>query len=142
MISDTAVADYIAFLETMTPESLDRFEEVFAPDAHFRDPFNDARGLPAVRQVFEKMFQDLDGHGFQVLGHAIAGERVYMNWRFRIVPKGRKREWWIDGMSAVDFRDDGKVVAHIDHYDAAGQIYERFPLIGPVLRALRRRIAA
>ncbi len=142
MVSDAAVADYIAFLETMTPESLSRFEAVFAPDARFRDPFNDAHGLPAIRRVFEKMFEDLDEHGFQVLDHAIAGERVYMNWRFRIVPKGKRQEWWIDGMSSVDFRDDGKVTAHIDHYDAASQIYEKFPFIGAVLRALRRRIAA
>ncbi|NIA72414.1 nuclear transport factor 2 family protein [Pelagibius litoralis] len=142
MISEAAVADYIAFFENLTPGSLSRFEEVFAPDARFRDPFNDARGVAAVRRVFEKMFDDVDEHSFKVLDHGISGNRAYLNWEFRITPKGKTKVWTIEGMSVIVFRDDGKVEAHIDHYDAASQIYEKIPLVGTVLRGLRRRIAA
>ena len=142
MISQEAVADYIVFFENLTSEDLARFESVFAADARFRDPFNDAHGVAAVRRVFEKMFDDVDHHRFKVLDHAVAGNRAYLNWEFRIIPKGKTTEWRIDGMSTIDFRDDGKVAAHIDHYDAAGQIYEKIPLIGTLMRGLRRRIAA
>ena len=123
MISQEAVADYIAFFENLTTEDLARFETVFAADARFSDPFNDARGLAAVRRVFEKMFEDVDHHSFKILDHALAGKRAYLNWEFRFIPRGKTTEWLICGMSTVDFGDDGKVTAHIDHYDAASQIY-------------------
>ena len=142
MVSDAAVAEYIAFFENLTPADLKRFEEVFAPDARFRDPFNDARGVTAVRRVFEKMFEDVETHSFKVLDHAVAGDRAYLNWEFRLTPRGKTEVWPIEGMSVITFREDGKVTAHIDHYDAAGQIYEKIPLIGAVLRGIRRRIAA
>ena len=142
MISQEAVAGYIAFFENLTREDLARFDSVFSEDARFSDPFNDARGVAAVRRVFEKMFDDVDHHSFKVLDHAVAGSRAYLNWEFRIVPKGKTTEWRIDGMSTIDFHDDGKVTAHIDHYDAASQIYEKVPFIGALMRALRRRIAA
>lgn len=142
MISQEAVADYITFFEGLTREDLGRFDTVFAADARFSDPFNDARGVAAVRRVFEKMFDDVDHHSFKVLDHAVTGNRAYLNWEFRIVPKGKSAEWRIDGMSTIDFREDGKVTAHIDHYDAASQIYEKIPLLGALMKALRRRIAA
>lgn len=142
MVSETTVAGYIAFFENLTPGDLGRFEEVFTPDAQFRDPFNDAHGIAAVRRVFEKMFEDVDGHSFKVFDHAIAGDRAYLNWEFTLTPKGKTETWPIKGMSTIQFRADGKALAHIDHYDAAGQIYEKIPLIGAVLRAMRRRIAA
>lgn len=142
MISDAAVSDYITFFENLTPESLSRFEEVFSSDARFRDPFNDARGVAAVRRVFEKMFEDVDEHKFKVQSYAVSGNSAYLVWVFEITPKGKKKVWLIEGMSRIDFREDGKVTAHIDYYDAAGQIYEKVPLIGAVLRLMRRKIAA
>ncbi|WP_282610397.1 nuclear transport factor 2 family protein [Pelagibius sp. Alg239-R121] len=142
MVSETAVADYIAFFENLTPDDLGKFDEIFASDARFRDPFNDAHGVAAVRRVFEKMFEDVDGHSFKVFDHAISGNRVYLNWEFRLTPRGKSDVWQIEGMSVIEFREDGKVSAHVDHYDAASQIYEKIPVIGAVLRGLRRRIAA
>ena len=142
MISQEVVTRYIAFFENLTPDSLDRFDEVFAADARFRDPFNDSRGIAAVRQVFARMFEQLQDHSFKVLDHAVAGNRAYLNWEFRFSRRGKTQSLLIEGMSPIDFDHDGRVTAHIDHYDAAGQVYETIPLLGAVLRALRKRIAA
>ena len=142
MIPQEVVTRYIAFLEDLTPESLDRFDEIFAADARFRDPFNDARGIAAVRRVFERMFEQLEDHGFKVLDHVVAGNRAYLNWEFRFTRRGKSQGLVIEGMSTVDFSDDGKATAHVDHYDAAGQVYESIPLLGAVLKVLRRRISA
>ena len=142
MISQEVVTSYIAFLEGMTPESLERFSEVFAADARFCDPFNDVRGIDSVRRVFEQMFEQLEDHGFKVLDHAAAGNRAYLNWEFRCTRRGKSQGFVIEGMSTVDFNEDGKAIAHIDHYDAASQVYESIPLLGAVLRVLRRRISA
>ena len=142
MTTQGTLAGYIAFLENLKPEDLARFDNVFAAEARFRDPFNDVRGVAGIRRVFEKMFEDLSHHSFKVVDHAIGGNRAYLEWQFRFTPKGRTQPWLIEGMSIVDFDENGKVTVHIDHYDAAGQIYEKFPLIGAVLRMLRRRLAA
>jgi len=36
----------------------------------------------------------------------------------------------------------GKVVEHIDYWDAAEQVYERLPLLGPILRRVRQRLGS
>jgi hypothetical protein len=45
-------------------------------------------------------------------------------------------------MSEVQFDEAGSVRAHIDHWDAAGQLYEKLPVIGWILRRIRARLAA
>jgi steroid delta-isomerase len=37
---------------------------------------------------------------------------------------------------------DGRVVYHRDYWDAAGELYERIPLLGALMRGVRRRLRA
>jgi hypothetical protein len=48
----------------------------------------------------------------------------------------------VPGMSFVRFDDQGKVVEHIDYWDPAAGIYEQLPLLGTLMRYLRRRLSA
>lgn len=48
--------------------------------------------------------------------------------------------WSVPGCSELHFSADGRVSAHLDYWDAAGQLYEIIPLLGRCLRALRHRL--
>jgi hypothetical protein len=50
------------------------------------------------------------------------------------------RDWDITGMSEIHLAPDRRVAAHIDHWDAGQQFYELLPVIGSVIRLLRRRV--
>ena len=58
MTSPAASVDaLIAFYETLSPGSITRFAEFYAPDACFKDPFNEVRGVPAIKRIFSHMFR-------------------------------------------------------------------------------------
>ena len=42
----------IAFYHHLTPESVERFSEFYAADAYFKDPFNEVRGIDAIKHIF------------------------------------------------------------------------------------------
>jgi len=138
---DDRIRAYIAAFEGLTPENLSALVRLCAWDVHFRDPFNDVHGAAQFRAVFEKMFADVAAPSFQVRHWARSGATAYLRWTFTFQPRRGRTVWRIEGMSEVTLNDEGLVAAHIDHWDAAGQLYERLPLIGPVLRGLRRRLA-
>ncbi|MDX1710497.1 MAG: nuclear transport factor 2 family protein [Rhodovibrionaceae bacterium] len=133
---------YAQFFEQLDRDSLERIEQLCAPEVRFKDPFNDVTGVAAVRRVFEKMFEDVDDPAFEVTDIACSGQTAYLRWRFFFRPRKASRQWRIEGMSEVAFDTDGRVLSHIDHWDAAGQLYERLPIIGTLLRKIRRRLAA
>ncbi len=135
-----AVDAYVRFWETLSPASLGRLEEVASPDVRFTDPFNDVRGLAGFRSVFDDMFRRVSEPCFRVTGRAVDGDLCFLRWEFTF--RGRGRDWRIDGVSEVRFDASGRVLSHVDHWDAAGQFYESLPVIGAVLRFLRRRVAA
>lgn len=140
-MSEDRAAAYIRFYETMTPESLARLPDLVTPDLHFADPFNDVRGIAAMQRILAKMFADLREPRFVVTHHAWDGELCFLRWRFTARSKSGD-PWAIEGMSELRFAADGKVASHIDHWDAGKQFYEKLPLIGALLRLIRRRVAA
>lgn len=131
---------YRRYLETLTPQTLDRLSDFVAPDVRFRDPFNDVRGVDAMARVFRDMFEKVPDVRFTVRRMMAEGEDCLMTWRFEGTLMGRP--WAVEGASALRFAADGRVAEHIDHWDAATNFYERLPLIGWLLRRIRRRIAA
>ena len=141
-VVDPAARSYAAFLEALSPDRLGELDGLCAPDVHFRDPFNDTRGIPAMAAVLRDMFERVDGPRFTVTGSAIDGSRALLAWTMTFRPKGRTDEWRIEGASFVTFDAEGRVIEHIDHWDAAGQLYARLPVIGTVVRLLRRRLSA
>ena len=90
--------------------------------------------------MFDDLFQRTSNPRFRVIGYATSGDRCFMRWCLEF-GSGR-RDWRLDGMSEVRFDNSGRVIEHFDHWDAAGQLYERLPIIGTVLRTIRRRLAA
>lgn len=131
-----AVSRYIEFFNNFSASDLDRFETYFQSNARFRDPFNDVRGIEAIRRIFAHMYKPCPKTRFIVHDHAISGMTAYLHWGFDC-----NKEMHIDGLTKVTFADDGRVIAHLDYWDPAAEIYEKLPLIGLLARALRRQLA-
>lgn len=142
-MTHAALDAYIAYFETLTPETTARLGEFVTPDVHFRDPFNDVRGAARFRAVLNHMFQTMEDSRFVVTDRAIGQAASYVRWNYTFRPRGRGGPAWeIVGMTEIAFGDAGRVTAHLDHWDAAGQIYERLPVLGSLMRLIRRRVAA
>jgi steroid delta-isomerase len=144
---DAALIRYCAWFEQVTVVDLPRLHELFATDARFVDPFNDVRGLPEVRAVFERMFARCVEVRFEIHEAFRTGEVALLHWTMRFRPAPTRpgaapgAEWTLHGMSRVVFAADGRVAEHVDHWDTGGQLYARFPVLGPVIRWLQRKLA-
>lgn len=140
--ADPRTQSVIRFFETLTPASLAQIAQVYAEEAHFVDPFNDVKGLPAVRRVFEHMFQNVHAPRFEVLRAFSDADECMLLWDFHFRSKSTAPPTVIHGVSHLRFGADGRVVFHQDHWDPARQLYEGLPLLGALLRWLRRRLSS
>ena len=137
------LARVIAFFETIDEASVERLDDLYAEGAHFKDPFNDVRGTQAIRHVFERMFEQVGSPRFHVIGAMQVGTGAFLIWEFRFRFKrfDTRSVQTIRGASHLDFAADGRVARHRDYWDAAEELYEKLPLVGTLMRWLKRRAA-
>ena len=139
-----AVARLVQLYEQLTPQHLDSLHLCYAPQAHFKDPFNDVRGVASIRQVFAHMFATLDAPRFAVTEQLVQGRQAFLAWEFHF----RLRRWragqpqCIRGGSLLRFDAQGLVQEHRDYWGTAEELYEKLPVLGVLMRALRRAGAA
>lgn len=136
MSNENAVEELVHFYETLTPATLaDGLRRVYAPDARFKDPFNDVQGLEAIGRVFEHMFEQVSHPRFQVTRRMVHGSEAFLIWDLIARP------YSIHGASHIVFDAAGKVSCHRDYWDAAGEVYEKVPVLGVLMRWLKSRLA-
>ena len=139
--SDEAVTRVVALFETLTPTSVATLPAFYAADARFKDPFNDVRGIAAITAIFAHMFEALEGPHFVVRERIVQGQQCFLTWEFRFRFRRFKQgeEQVILGGSHLVFDDTGLVTLHRDYWDAAEELYEKLPVVGGVMRWLKKR---
>lgn len=138
-----ALARLCAFYSELSPDSLSGIVAIYAPAASFKDPFNEVVGVPAIEGIFRAMFDQLDAPRFLIRATVLEGASACVTWEFEFGFRsfGRGQTQLIRGASWLDFDESGRVVRHRDYWDAAEELYEKIPLIGALMRAMRRRLA-
>lgn len=135
----TRFSDIAHWFQTLTPESLERVGEMYAQDAVFVDPFNQLTGLTAVRAVYQHMFDTLKQPRFIVTTIVERERDGFMTWDFLFECRGQAQQ--ISGCTQFELNDQGLIVLHRDYWDAAQQVYEKIPLLGSVMRMIRRKLS-
>jgi ketosteroid isomerase-like protein len=130
-----------AFFESLSPADLDRIGDLYAPDARFKDPFNEVQGLGAIRAIFAHMFEALHEPHFVVTGGFAQGDEAFLTWDFvfRFKRFDSQKVQTVRGATHLRFAPDGRVTLHRDYWDAAEELYEKLPVVGGLMRWLKRR---
>jgi len=69
---------FIAFYHDLTPQSIERFPDFYGPDAYFKDPFNEVRGVEAIQHIFTHMFRQVEMPRFVVTEHVADANGVML----------------------------------------------------------------
>jgi len=133
------VEDYAEFMTNLSVDTLPDLSQHVTSDVFFRDPFNEVTGIDKMHQIFAHMFETMGAVRFKILHCAMSGETGLLYWSMAATLRGKP--WEFEGMTKVEFDNEGRAVSHVDHWDAAREFYEYFPIIGWALKTIRQKIA-
>ena len=129
----------VAWFESITPASLAEMERHYTDDAWFKDPFNEVRGVPRIRAIFARMFEQVDAPRFVVLQRVIDGDEAFLVWDMHFRFRGGTQAQRIHGASHLRLAADGRVCRHRDYWDTGEELYAKLPGLRILFRWLRRR---
>ena len=137
----SAVARIVEFFEHLAVADLARIDRIYASDACFKDPFNEVRGRAAIAAIFSHMFEKVGEPRFIVHDRVGDEREVFLTWDFEF-RRGRGETMRIRGASHLRLDGHGRITWHRDYWDAAEELYEKLPLLGTLMRWLKRSAAA
>jgi ketosteroid isomerase-like protein len=129
------------YFESLAPADIARLGDFYASDARFKDPFNQVQGIDAIAGVYRHMFTALDTPRFTITNRIVDGTQLFLVWefsfRFRRFHAGKEQK--IHGGSHLVLDEAGLISLHRDYWDAAEELYEKLPLLGSLMRWLKKR---
>ncbi len=131
----------VDYWQTLTLTTVDAISTIYTEDAYFRDPFNEVTSIEKIRHIFADMYVRLDAPTFTITETIEEPHGALLIWDFTFRIKTLKPEMnrRIHGTSHIRFASDGRVQYHRDYWDAAGELYEQLPLVGSLMRFLKKR---
>lgn len=130
-----------SFFETLSPQSVSQLHTIYDVQARFKDPFNEVQGLTEIERIFRHMYVALEQPHFVITGELVDGAQAFLTWEFRFRFKRFETSTvqTVRGGSHVVFNAQGLVTMHRDYWDAAEELYEKLPVLGGVMRWLKKR---
>ena len=139
--TEEAVTRVIAFFEKLSPADVATIGQFYGPQARFKDPFNEVVGVPAIQGIFAHMFEALEQPRFVVTGRVVQGQQCFLTWDFLFAFKNFEKgvTQTVRGASHLVLDEQGLVTLHRDYWDAAEELYEKLPVVGALMRWLKKR---
>ena len=87
------------------------------------------------------MFEQVDQPKFIVLNEISNSNQACLTWEFRFRFKNEAHQQVICGCSWLTIRQS-LITEHRDYWDAAEELYEKLPLLGSLMRFLKKKLRA
>jgi limonene-1,2-epoxide hydrolase len=115
-------------------------DEVYASDILFEDPLHRIAGLAALKAYFERMYAGVESIGFEFGDVIEAPGQAMLTWTMRMTHRRLRAGEELALPGATHIRFGEKVHYHRDYFDAGALLYERLPVLGGIVRAIRKRV--
>ncbi len=141
---EAALQRVVHFFEHLQPSDVAQIAQLYTADAQFKDPFNEVQGIPAIERIFDHMFVALHSPRFVITQRVQNDTQCFVTWDFFFsVPRmGQGATQTIRGATHFVLRkeaDTWRVAVHRDYWDAAEELYEKLPVVGGIMRWLKKR---
>ena len=132
----------VGWFETLSPQSVARTAEFYAPGARFKDPFNEVQGVQAIAHIYAHMFVQVHAPRFRVLDRVQDAGGALLTWEFSFSGKPGSQTTVVRGATHLKFDAQGRILEHRDYWDTGEELYAKVPVLGALMRWLRRRLSA
>jgi ketosteroid isomerase-like protein len=126
--------------ENLAPNSIDALVALYSKDAFFKDPFNEVKGHADIRYIFTHMFTQVKNPHFVIKNTLENGSHACLIWEFIFqLKQSSEINQAIRGCTWMTFNEELLITEHRDYWDAAEELYEKIPVLGALMRWLKKR---
>jgi limonene-1,2-epoxide hydrolase len=136
------IQKFTSFYRNLDRDSLDDLQEIYTQDVVFIDPVTRHQGLFELNEYFSALMENTQHCTFDIQLTTTSAEFVFVTWSmtFQNTKLKAGKMITVDGVSELKIEGD-KIRYQRDYYDLGVMVYENIPLLGTMIRAIKRRLA-
>ncbi len=137
------VQKYAEFFEQLNEDTpLSEYKFFFDQNSYFEDPFQKVIGIDKIYHIFKDIYTTFHNPRFEIQECISQNYITYIKWNFVYQMDKKSKVDSFVGVSRVLFSENGKVLKHLDFWDAGSNVYEKIPFLGPIIRYIKRKMHA
>lgn len=124
----------------LNARSLGLLTELYTDDVLFQDPFRRLEGLGELTRYFVELYAHVETCSFNFEDEVVHSQQAVLLWTMSLRhPRlNGGQTVVVPGSTHVRFRN--KIYVHRDYFDAGAMLYEHLPVIGMVIRFVKKRV--
>jgi hypothetical protein len=139
-MSAPIVDRFQALYRDLDKDHLHLLGDVYAPDVVFIDPVHRVEGIEPLTGYFRRMYEGVAEIRFDFEDVLAGSDRAFLSWTMHLRHRRFRPAETLCLPGASHIRFGGHVHFHRDYFDLGAMIYERVPLLGGTVRAIKNRL--
>lgn len=140
MSSSPWLQRFVDIYSKLGTDNLGLLEQVYHDDVVFCDPMHQVNGRTALLSYFDRMYSRVIDCRFNI-EHVLETENeaaIYWTMVYSHTALNSRKPITVQGHSHIKAQQD-RVIYHRDYLDAGAMVYEHIPLLGGVIRGIKKR---
>ncbi|WP_070963027.1 nuclear transport factor 2 family protein [Vibrio sonorensis] len=127
--------------QKLDKNNLHRLDAVYHDKVVFEDAAHRLEGWSALQEYFSALYENVHKCQFVIQERQQVGDSGFLTWTMELEhPRLQKGSTiFVNGVSHLKFKD-GKVIYHRDYFDLGEMLYENLPVLGKLIKSIKRRL--
>ena len=134
--------NFLEVYRSLNRDNLKLLSTIYAEDVVFTDPAHEISGIDQLQRYFENLYRNIHSASFSFHHNLRSGDHAYLRWTmdFSHPRLAGGKNISLPGVSSLQFNKDDRVFRHHDFFDMGAMIYEHLPLLGGVIKTIKKRL--
>lgn len=134
---------FLHIYSNLNATNLQTLKTVYREDVRFIDPAHEVNGIDNLTAYFAALYKNIDSIEFIFRAPMVVDKRGYVSWEmiFSTSSLARGNPITIEGVTHLEFDEEGRVYHHQDYFDLGAMLYEHIPLLGRLVKLIKRGLS-
>ncbi len=138
-MNEVIIKKFTNYFAKMDFDNDSALNEIYSDDIVFQDPIHKICGIERLYDYFSKLNDNLVEGSFHFTDESTVDNKAYLSWEMNLQLKRPKKNVKASGISILTIEE--KIIRQRDYFDAGELFYENIPVLGSMIRYLKKKIA-
>lgn len=133
---------FLRVYQNLSAENLQLLKTIYRDDVRFIDPAHEIYGIEDLTRYFAALYENIDSIHFSFGEPIMIENSGYVSWEMTFCHKrlAGGNPIAVEGVTFLEFDEQGNVFQHRDYFDLGAMLYEHIPLLGRLLKSIKERL--